>query len=79
MKLMLPKRKKTAADLKLAVEARLRISHPECERAEVIINPLVQDLPWGVSLLGVNPMIDHECGRQVEAIVAELQKEFDLA
>jgi len=79
MMIALLKRKKTAADLKLAIEARLRISHPECERAEVIINPPIHDLPWGVSLLGVNPMIDHECNRQVEAIVAELQKEFDLA
>jgi hypothetical protein len=54
----LQKRKKTAADLKLAIEARFRISHPECKRAEVIINPPVHDLPWGVSLLGVNPMIE---------------------
>jgi hypothetical protein len=30
---------KTAADLKLMIEAKLRAGHPECERAEVIINP----------------------------------------
>ena len=29
----------TASELKLMIEERLRAGHPDCERAEVIINP----------------------------------------
>ena len=44
--------KKTASDLKLMIEERLRSGHPECERAEVIINPPTKGLPWSASLFG---------------------------
>ena len=66
--------KKTASDLKLMIEERLRSGHPECERAEVIINPPAKGLPWSASLFGEGPTIDQECRRRVEAIVAELRE-----
>ena len=71
--------KKTASDLKLMIEERLRSGHPECERAEVIINPPAKNLPWSASLFGEGPTIDQDCRRRVEAIVAELRERFDLA
>ena len=60
--------KKTASDLKLMIEERLRSGHPECERAEVIINPPAKGLPWSASLFGEGPTIDHECRRRIEAV-----------
>ena len=71
--------KKTASDLKLMIEERLRSGHPEAERAEVIINPPAKGRPWSASLFGEGPTIDQECRRRVEAIVAELRERFDLA
>ena len=35
----MPRARKTAADLKLMIEEKLRAGHPDCERAEVVINP----------------------------------------
>jgi hypothetical protein len=71
--------KKTASDLKLMVEEGLRLGHPECERAEVIINPPTEGLPWSVSLFGGGPTFDQECRSRIEGIVAELRDRFDLA
>ena len=71
--------KENGIRLKLMIEERLRSGHPECERAEVIINPPAKGLPWSASLFGEGPTIDQECRRRVEAIVAELRERFDLA
>ena len=71
--------KKTASDLKLMIEERLRSGHPECERAEVIINPPAKGLPWSASLLVKARRSIKSCRRRVEAIIAELRKHCDLA
>jgi hypothetical protein len=71
--------KKTASDLKLMIEEKLRSGHPECERAEVVINPPAKGLPWSASIFGEGPTIDQECRRRIEGIVAELREQFDLA
>jgi hypothetical protein len=61
------------------IEEKLRIGHPECSRAEVIIIPPVAGLPWAASILGAGPTIDHECRRRIDSIVEQLREEFDLA
>ena len=71
--------KKSASDLKLMIEEKLRSGHPECERAEVVINPPAKGLPWSASVFGEGPTIDRECRRRIEGIVADLRKHFDLA
>ena len=71
--------KKTASDLKLMIEEKLRSGHPECERAEVVINPPAGDLPWSASIFGEGPTIDHECRRRIAGIVSEVRERFDLA
>jgi hypothetical protein len=71
--------KKTASDLKLMIEEKLRSGHPECERAEVVINPPAKGLPWSASIFGEGPTIEQECRRRIEGIVAELREHFDLA
>ena len=74
---MSDKPKKTAADLKLIIEARLRAGHPECERAEVIINPGV-GRAWATSLFGTGPTVYEECRRKMKIIVTQLRSKFDL-
>jgi hypothetical protein len=76
---MSDKPRKTAADLKLMIEEKLRAGHPECERAEVVINPPLAGKPWAASLLGTGPTIDQECRRRIDSIVAQLREQFDLA
>ena len=76
---MSDKPRKTAADLKLIIEERLRSGHPECEREEVVINSRVAGQPWASSLFGAGPTIDHKCRRRMESIVAQLREKFDLA
>jgi hypothetical protein len=76
---MSDKPRKTAADLKLIIEERLRAGHPECERAEVVINPPVAGQPWAASLFGTGPTIDQECRTRMDSIVAQLREQFDLA
>ena len=71
--------KKTASDLKLMIEEKLRSGHPECARAEVIINPPDRGLPWSASIFGEGSTIDQECRPRIEGIVAELRERFDLA
>jgi hypothetical protein len=71
--------KKTASDLKLMIEEKLRSGHPACERAEVVINPPAKGLPWSASIFGQGPAIDEECRRRIEDIVAELREHFDVA
>jgi hypothetical protein len=73
------KPRKTAADLKLMIEEKLRAGHPECERAEVVINPPAAGRPWGAAVFGTGPTIDYECRRRVEGIVEQLREQFDLA
>ena len=76
---MSDKPRKTAADLKLIIEERLRSGHPEYERAEVVINSRVAGQPWAASLFGAGLTIDHECRRRMESIVAQLRDKFHLA
>jgi hypothetical protein len=76
---MSDKPRKTAADLKLIIEERLRAGHPECERAEVVINPPVAGQPWAASLFGTGPTIGQECRTRMDSIVAQLREQFDLA
>ena len=76
---MSDKPRKTAADLKLIIEERLRSGHPEYERAEVVINSRVAGQPWASSLFGAGPTIDHKCRRRMESIVAQLRDKLDLA
>ena len=74
---MSDKPKKTAADFKLIIEERLRAGHPECERAEVIVNPGV-GRAWAASLFGTGPIIYEECRRRMAGIVTHLRGKFDL-
>ena len=69
----------TASELKLMIEERLRASHPDCERAEVIINPPAAERPWSAALFGQGPTIDQECRTRLEGIVEQLRDKFDLA
>jgi hypothetical protein len=69
---------KTAAELKLMIEDKLRAGHPECKRAEVVINPPVAGCPWSAAIFGEGPTIDHECRRRLEGIVEQLREQFDL-
>ena len=75
---MSDKPKKTAADFKLIIEERLRAGHPECERAEVIINPGVDGRAWAASLFGTGPTTYQDCLRRMEIIVTQLRGKFDL-
>ena len=68
---MSDKPRKTAADLKLIIEERLRAGHPEWERAEVIINPGVAGRAWAASLFGTAPTLYEECRRRMESIVTQ--------
>ena len=74
------KLRKTASDLKLMIEEKLRAGHPDCERAEVIINPPAAGRrPWSAAIFGQGPTIDQECRRRLEGIVEQLRDKFDLA
>ena len=74
---MSDKPRKTAGDLKLIIEEKLRAGHPECERAEVVIIPPVADQPWAASLFGTGPTIYQECRKRIDSIVAQLPEQFD--
>ena len=74
---MSDKPRKTAGDLKLIIEEKLRAGHPEFERAEVVIIPPVADQPWAASLFGTGPTIDQECRKRIDSIVAQLPEQFD--
>jgi len=67
----------TASELKLMIEERLRASHPDCERAEVVINPPAAGHPWSAAIFGVGPTI-FQCRRKLEGIVEQLRDQFDL-
>jgi hypothetical protein len=73
------KLRKTASDLKLMIEEKLRAGHPDCERAEVIINPPAAGRSWSAAIFGQGPTIDQECRRRLEGIVEQLRDQFDLA
>ena len=47
------KPRKTAAELKLLIEEKLLAGHPDCERAEVVINPPAAGHPWSAAIFGV--------------------------
>ena len=68
---------KTAAELKLLIEEKLLAGHPDCERAEVVINPPAAQHPWSAAIFGVGPTIS-ECRRKLEGIVEELPEVFDF-
>ena len=74
---MSDKPRKTAGDLKLIIEEKLRAGHPEFERAEVVIIPPVADQPWAASLFGTGPTIDQEWRKRIDSIVAQLPEQFD--
>jgi len=69
----------TASELKLMIEERLRAGHPDCERAEVIINPPAAGRPWSAALFGQGPTIDQECRSRLDDIVERFRNQFDLA
>jgi hypothetical protein len=71
------KPRKTAAELKLLIEEKLLAGHPDCERAEVVINPPAAGHPWSAAIFGVGPTIV-ECRRKLEGIVEQLRDQFDL-
>ena len=71
------KSRKTAAELKLMIEEKLLAGHPDCERAEVVINPPVAEYPWSAAIFGVGPTI-FECRRKLEGIVEQLPEVFDF-
>jgi len=73
------KQRKTASDLKLMIEEKLRAGHPDCERAEVIINPPADGVSWSAAIFGQGPTIDQECRKRMDEIVERLRDEFDLA
>lgn len=75
---MFSKPKKTAADLKLMIEEKLRAGHPNCERAEVIISPPTSGRPWSAVLFGEGSTIDRECRSRLDDIVAQLREQFEL-
>ena len=72
------KLRKTASDLKLMIEEKLRAGHPDCERAEVIINPPAAGRPWSAAIFGQGPAIP-EIPARLESIVEQLHDPFDLA
>ena len=74
-----PKVRKSATDLKVMIEEKLRRDHPACRYAEVIISPPAGGLPWSASVFGEGPAIDQECRRRIDGIVAQLREEYDLA
>jgi hypothetical protein len=76
--IMPDKSRKTAAELKLMIEEKLLADHPDCERAEVVINPPVAGRSWSAAIFGVGPTIDSECRRTLEGIVGQLRDQFDL-
>jgi hypothetical protein len=47
---MSDKSTRTAAELKLMIEEQLRELHPECKRAEVVINPPIAGRPWSAAI-----------------------------
>ena len=49
--------RKTAAELKLMIEEKLLAGYPDCERAEVVINPPAAGRPWSAAIFGVGPTI----------------------
>ena len=71
------KSRKTDAELKLMIEEKLLAGHPDCERAEVVINPPAAGRPWSAAIFGVGPTI-FECRRKLEGIVEQLRDQFDL-
>ena len=73
------KLRKTASDLKLMIEEKLRAGHPDCERAEVVINPSADGGSWSAAVFGQGPTIDQECRRRLDDIVERLRDQFDLA
>jgi hypothetical protein len=72
------KPRKTAQELKVMIEKKLLVGHPDCERAEVVINPPAGGCPWSACIFGVGPTIDFECRRRLEGIVEQLRDQFDL-
>src|SRR5262249_49741084 len=72
------RQRKTAAELKLLIEEKLLAGHPDCEKAEVVINPPAAGHPWSAAIFGVGPTI-FECRRQLEGIVEQLRDHFDLS
>jgi hypothetical protein len=72
------KPRKTAAELKLMIEEKLRAGHPECKRAEVVIDPPTAGRPWAATVFGEGPTIDYECRNKLEGIVEQLREQFDL-
>jgi hypothetical protein len=75
--IMPDKPRRTAAELKLMIEDKLLASHPDCERAEVIINPPAAGRPWSAAIFGVGRTIS-ECRRELNGIVEQLRDRFDL-
>ena len=73
------KLRKTASDLKLMIEEKLRAGHPDCERAEVIINPRSGRTPLVGCNIRSRSNHDQECRRRLEGIVEQLRDKFDLA
>jgi hypothetical protein len=72
---MSDKPKKSASDLKLMIEKRLLAIYPECERAEVVINPPIAGRPWSACIFGT---VDQKCRRAIEDIAAQLREQFEL-
>ena len=68
---------RTAAELKLMIEAKLLAGHPYCERAEVVINPPAAGRPWSAAIFGVGPTIS-DCRRRLKGIVEQLRDQFDF-
>jgi hypothetical protein len=50
------KQRKTAPDLKLMIEEKLRTGHPDCERAELIIKPPADGGSWSAAIFGQPPL-----------------------
>jgi hypothetical protein len=71
------KSRRTAAELKLMIEAKLLAGHPNCERAEVVINPPAAGRPWSAAIFGVGPNIS-DCRRRLKGIVEQLRDQFDF-
>jgi hypothetical protein len=55
------------------IEEKLLAGHPECEKAEVVINTPVAGYPWLAAIFGVGPPI-FECRRKLEGIVKQLRE-----
>jgi hypothetical protein len=71
------KPRKTAAELKLLIEEKLLAGHPDCERAEVFINPPAAEHPWSAAIFGVGPTILKR-RRKLEGIFEQLRDPFDF-